>query len=250
MLGSSILKDRNHLLFIIESLVLQKFFVVGFQSLSCVQLFATPWTAAHQASLSSTISQSLLKFTSIKLVMLFNHLILCRPLLHLPSIFPSISVFPNALILGIRWPKYWNFSFSISPSSEYSGLICFRIDWFDLLAVQGTLTNSKIPIEGMNGWVNEVSQAQRNDKSCLSPTLSFLSASRWHGMRTCALELNLTLNPDFVIYQPWASLSLSFLLHFIMEPIIPLCKVGRISNNVWKLPATWWVSMLAVLLLL
>ena len=139
MLGSSILKDRNHLLFIIESLVLQKFFVVGFQSLSCVQLFATPWTAAHQASLSSTISQSLLKFTSIKLVMLFNHLILCRPLLHLPSIFPSISVFPNALILGIRWPKYWNFSFSISPSSEYSGLICFRIDWFDLLAVQGTL---------------------------------------------------------------------------------------------------------------
>ena len=155
MLGSLILKDRNHLPFIIESLGLHKFFVV-FQSLSHVRLFATPWTAAHPASLSSTISHSLLKFMSIELVMLSHHLILCRPLLLLPSIFPSISVFPSALALGIRWPKYWSFSFSVSPSSEYSGLISFRIDWFDLLAAQGTLTNSiKQNTYWRDEWMNE-----------------------------------------------------------------------------------------------
>ena len=106
------------------------------QSLSRVQLFATPWTAAHQASLFVTNSRSLLKLMSIKSVMPFNHLILCRPLL-LPSIFPSIRVFSNESVLRIRWPKYWSFSFS--PSNEYSGLISFRMDWLDLLAVQGTL---------------------------------------------------------------------------------------------------------------
>ena len=99
----------------------------------------TPWTAAHQASLSITNSQSLLKLMSIKSVMPSNHLILCRPLLLLTSIFPSISVFFNESVLRIWWPKYWSFSFSISPSSEYSGLISFRMDLFDLLAVQGTL---------------------------------------------------------------------------------------------------------------
>ena len=109
------------------------------QLLSRVQLFATPWTSAHQASPSITNSQSLLKLTSIKSVMPFNHLILCRPLLLPPSIFPSIRVFPNESVLRIRWPKYWSFSFSISPSNEYSGLIFFRIDWLDLPAVQGTL---------------------------------------------------------------------------------------------------------------
>ena len=109
---------------------------VTVQSLSCVQLSATPWTAAHQAPLSFSISQSLLKFMSVELVMLSNHLILCWPLLLLPSIFPSIRVFSNESALHIRWPKYWNFS--SSPSDEYSGLISFRIDWFDLLAVQGT----------------------------------------------------------------------------------------------------------------
>ena len=109
------------------------------QSLSRVRLFATPWTAAHQASLSNTNSQSLLKLTSIKSMRPSNHLILCRPLLLLPSIFPSIRVFSNESVLCIRWPKNWSFSFSISLSSEYSGLISFRIDWFDLLAVQGTL---------------------------------------------------------------------------------------------------------------
>ena len=109
------------------------------QLLSCVWLFVTPWTAACQASLSFTISQSLLKLTSIELVMPSNHLILCHPLLFLPSIFPSIRVFSNKPILPIRGPKYWSLSFSISPSNEYSGLISFRIDWLDLLAVQGTL---------------------------------------------------------------------------------------------------------------
>ena len=102
-----------------------------------VRLFATPWTAACQASLSFTISQSLLKLMSIELVMPSNHLILCCPLLLLPSIFPSNRVFSSESALHIRWPKYW--SFSISPSSKYSGLISFRMDWLDLLAVQGTL---------------------------------------------------------------------------------------------------------------
>ena len=98
----------------------------------------TPWTAAHQASLSFTICLSLLKLMSIDLVMSSNHLILCLPLL-LPSIFPSIRIFSNELALPIRWPKYWSFSFSISPSNEYSGLVSFRMDWLDLLAAQGTL---------------------------------------------------------------------------------------------------------------
>ena len=96
----------------------------------------TPWIAAPQASLSITNSQSLLKLTSIESVMPFNHLILCHPLLHPPLIFPSIRVFSNESVLCIRWPKYWSFSFSISPSNEYSGLISFRIDWFDLLEIQ------------------------------------------------------------------------------------------------------------------
>jgi len=109
------------------------------QSLSHVLLFVNPWTAAHQASLPSTVSQSLLKLISIELVMPSNHLILCHPLLLLPSIFPSIRAFSNESILPIRWSTYWSFSFSISPSKEYSALISFRIDWFDLLAVQGTL---------------------------------------------------------------------------------------------------------------
>ena len=109
------------------------------QSLSWVQLFATLWTAACQASLYFTISQSLLKLMSIESVMPTNHLILCHPLLLLPSILPSIRVFSNESALLIRWPKYWSFSFSISLSNEYSRLISFRIDWFDLLAVQGTL---------------------------------------------------------------------------------------------------------------
>ena len=108
-------------------------------SLSRVRLFATPWTAACQASLSITNSRSLLKLMSIELVMPSNHLIICRPLLLPPSIFPDIKVFSNESALRIRWPKYWSFSFSVSPSNEHPGLISFRMDWLDLLAVQGSL---------------------------------------------------------------------------------------------------------------
>ena len=109
------------------------------QSLSHVQFFATPWTATNQASLSITNSRSLLTLMSIESLMPSNHLILCHPLFLLPSIFPSIRVFSNELATHIRWPKYWSFSFNISPSNEHPGLISFRMDWLDLLAVQGTL---------------------------------------------------------------------------------------------------------------
>ena len=109
------------------------------QSLSRVRLLATPWAAAHQASLSITNSRSSLRLTSIESVMPSNHFTLCYPLLLLPLIFPSIRVFSNESALCIRWPKYWSFSFNISPSKEHPGLISFRMDWLDLLAVQGTL---------------------------------------------------------------------------------------------------------------
>ena len=109
------------------------------QSLSHVQLFVTPWTAARQASLSITNCRSLPKPMSIESVMPFNHLILCYPLLLLPSIFPNIRVFSNESALDIRWPKYWSFTFNISPFNEHPGLNSFRMDWLDLLAVQGTL---------------------------------------------------------------------------------------------------------------
>ena len=107
--------------------------------LSHVRLFATPWTAAHQASLSITNSWSLLKPMSIESVMPSNHLILCHPLLLLPSIFPSLTVFSNESALRIKWPKYWSFSYKISPTNEHPGMISFRMDWLDLLAAQGTL---------------------------------------------------------------------------------------------------------------
>ena len=121
-------------------------FVIGSfssaQLLSHVQFFGNSWTAAHQASLSITSSQSLPKLMSIESVMPSNHLILCHPLLLPPSIFPSIRVFSNESVLHFRWSKYWNFSFNISPSNEHSGLISFRMDWLDLLAVQGTFQES------------------------------------------------------------------------------------------------------------
>ena len=122
--------------------MLRSYFSLGFssvQSFSRVQLFATPWITAHQASLSITNSQSLLRLMSIESVMPFSHLILCSPLLLLPPIPPSIRIFSNESTLCIRWPKYWSFSFSTSPSNEHLGLISFRMDWLDLLAVQGTL---------------------------------------------------------------------------------------------------------------
>ena len=116
-------------------------FVVIVQSLSCIWLFVTPWTVARQAPLSSTVSQSLLKSLSIELMMPSNHLILCCPLLLLPSVFPSIWIFSSKSALHIRWPKYWSFNFNISPSNEHSGLISFTMDWLDLLAVQRTLNS-------------------------------------------------------------------------------------------------------------
>ena len=130
----------------------ENIFFVVVQLCNHVQLFPTPWTAALQASLSFTIYQSLLKLMSIESVMPSNHLILCRTLLLPPSIFPSIRVFSSESVLHIRWPKYWSFNFSVSPSNEYSGLISFRMDWLDLLVVQGTLKSllqhhsSKAPI--------------------------------------------------------------------------------------------------------
>ena len=114
-------------------------FVVVVQLLSCIWLFVTSWTAAYEVPLFFTISQNLLKFMSIQSVIPSNHLILCCPLLLLPSVFPSIRVFSNEAALPIRWPKYWSFSFNISPANEHPGLISFRMDWLDLLAVQGTL---------------------------------------------------------------------------------------------------------------
>ena len=124
--------------------------LTGYCSVIHFRFFANPWTAACQASLSFTNSWSLLKLIFIELVMQANHLVLCHPLLLLPSIFPSIRVFSNESVLCIRWPKYWLFSFSISPSNDYSGLISFRINWFDLLAVQGTL---KTTVQSINSSV-------------------------------------------------------------------------------------------------
>ena len=128
------------LYFLLPSYIDNSLLLISSDQLLChVRLFATPWTTAHQASLSIINSQSLLKHMSIKSVMPSNHLILCHPILLLPSIFPSIRVFPNESVLCIRWPKYWSLSFSISPSIEYSGLISLRIGWLDLLAVQEIL---------------------------------------------------------------------------------------------------------------
>ena len=136
------------------------------QSLNRVWLFAAPWTAACQASLFITNSQGLLKLMSIESVMPSNHLILCCPLLLLPSIFPSIRVFSNESALCIRWPKYWSFNFSISPSNEYSGLISFRIDWFDHFAIQGTLKS--------------LLQHHSSKTSIILSQLSFWSSSHIH----------------------------------------------------------------------
>ena len=130
---------RTHEIISPDTILLWQVQFSSVQLLSHVRLFATPWTTARQASLSITNSQSLLKFMSIESVMPSNHLILCCPHLLQPSIFPSIRVFSNESALHIRWPKYWSFSFSISPSKEYSGLISYRMDWLDLLAVHGTL---------------------------------------------------------------------------------------------------------------
>ena len=146
------------------------------QSLSHVRLFATPWTTACQASLSVTNSWSLLKLTSVELVIPSSHLILCHPLLLLPPIPPSIRVFSNESTLNIRWPKYWSFSFSISPSSEHPGLISFRMDWLDLLAVQGTLKS--------------LSQHHSSKASILQRS-AFFTVQLSHPYMTCTNDRNL-----------------------------------------------------------
>ena len=135
--------------------------VVAVQSLSHIPLFVTPWTAACQALLSFTISWSLLKLMSIDSIMLSNHLFLCCPLLLLLSVFPSIRVFPKESALHIRWPKYWSFSFSISPSKEYSGLISFRIDWLNLLAVtrHGLIGSKKRSVDGAKQKMKSIGAA-------------------------------------------------------------------------------------------
>ena len=147
------------------------------QSLTRIQLFATLWTAACQASWSITSSQSFHKLMSIKSVMPSNHLILCHPLLLLPSIFPSIRVFSNESVLRIRWPKYWSFSFSISPSNENSGLISFRMDWVDLLAVQGTLKSLL---------------QHRSSKASIPPCSAFLMVQLTHPYMTTGKTTALT----------------------------------------------------------
>ena len=138
MIHALIMKKRQYACCMVAHHNQYDCFTVQF-SRSVVSNSVTLWTAAHQASLSITNSQSLLKLMSIKSVIPSNHLILCRPLLLLPSIFPSMRVFSNESVLCTRWPKYWSFSFNLSPSNEFSGLISFRMDWLDLLAVQGTL---------------------------------------------------------------------------------------------------------------
>ena len=138
--GSGTLFQRKYTSFVVRTPTsLREFQFSSVQSLSLVRLFVTQWTVARQASLSITNSRSLLKLMSIESVMPSNHLILCCPLLLLPLIFPSIKVFSNESVLHIRWPKYWSFSFNISPSNEHPGLISFRMDWLDLFAVQRTL---------------------------------------------------------------------------------------------------------------
>ena len=142
ILGQFSYRISHNLILVDWILVVHLLYHIQFSSvqlLSRVWLFVTPWAAARQASLSNTNSQSVPKLMSIELVMPSNHLILCRPLLLLSAIFTSIRIFSNEAALHIRWPKYWSFSFSISPSNEYSGLISFMVDWLDLLAVKGTL---------------------------------------------------------------------------------------------------------------
>ena len=175
------------------------------QSLSRVRLFATSWTAAHQTSLSITNSQSLLKLMSLESVMTFNHLILCRPLLLLPSIFPNIRVFSNESALCIRWPKYWSFSFNISPSNEHPGLISFRMDWLDLLGVQGTLKSllqhhsskasmapHKSNIYTENWRMTRSLQVKRNKGEYTGPTILDQCGMLWRAVLVSEPSLGLT----------------------------------------------------------
>ena len=190
-----------------------------FQQLSHVQLFKTPWTAAHQASLSFTISQSLSKFMSIELVMLSNHFILCCPFLLLLSIFPRIRVFSNELALLIRWPKYQSFSFSISPSSEYSDLISFRIDWIDLLAVQGSL-KSLLQQQNLKASVLQCSAIFMLQLSYLYMTTGkIIALTIWIFV---SKVLSLLFN---TLYNHYVSMFLFLFLHYVKNSIPILCLI-------------------------
>ena len=179
------------------------------QSLSHVLLFVTPGTAEQEASLSINNSRSLLKLISIKLMMPSNHLILCRPLLLLPSVFPSIRIFSNVSVLRIRWPKYWSFRFNISPSNEYSGLISFRIDWFDLV-VQGTLKSLL---------------QHHSSKALILPHLAFFMVQLWHPYLTTGKIIALTR-------QKFVGKVMSLLFNMLSSMVItflPRCKRLLIS---------------------
>ena len=208
-----------------QKLYLWEFILGSVQPLSRVWLFATPWTAARQASLSITNCQSLLKLMSIESVIPSNHLILCHPLLLLPSIFPSTRVLSNESVLHIRWPKYWSFSFSISPSNEYSGLLSVKMDWLALLAVQGTLKSllqhhsSKASIL----WHSVCFMVQ------LSHPLAFFLLAKdfivW-------IFANMTLYTSLISYKTLHSILLShytphFMPHFHQE-VFPQITIGLI----------------------
>ena len=192
---------KNIYLCTTESLALQKKFS-SVQSFSRVRLFATPWTAPRQAFLSITNSQSLLKLMSIVSVMPSNHLILCRTLFLPPSIFPSIRVFSNASALHIRWPKYWSFSFNISPSNEYSGLISFKMDWLDLLAVQGTL-KSLLQHHSSKASVLQPSAFFLVQLSCpYMTTGKTIALTRWTFVgKVMSLLLNMLSRLDITFFQ-------------------------------------------------
>ena len=214
------------------------------QSLSCVQLFVTPWTAACQASLFITNSWSLLKLISIKSVMPSNHLILCHPLLLLPSIFPSMRVFSNESVLRIRWPKYWSFSSCISPSNEYSGLISFRMDWLDLLAVQGTLKSLLQP---------------HSSKASLFQRLAFFMVQLWYPYMTTGKTIAFTIQTfvskimsllfntlsSFVIaFPPRSKHLLSSWLQSLSSVILEPRKIRSVTVSIFPLFAMkWWDQM-------
>ena len=224
------------------------------QSLSCVQLLATPWTAACQASLSITNSWSLLKLMSIESVTPSNHLILCHPLLLLPSIFCSMRVFSNESHFHIRWPNYWSFSFSISPSNEYSGLISFRMDWLDLLAVQETLKSlfqhhsSKAPILRLSAFfivqLSHPYMTTRKNASltrwtfvCKVMSLLFNKLSRLVVTflpRSKCLLISWLQSPSTVILEPQKTKSLTF---FIVSPCIchKVMGPGAMTSAFWML---------------
>ena len=179
--------------------------------LSCVRLFATPWTAAHQASLSITSSRSLPKLMSIESVMPSNHLKLCYPLLLLPSIFPSIRVFSSESVLRIRWPKYWSFSFNISSSNEHPGLICFRMDWLDLLAVQGTLKSLL---------------QHHSSKASILWCLAFFTVQLSHPYMTTRKTIALTksLNGEAKALMVFRCFNAHILQRCVFPPLFPLRK--------------------------